>query len=73
MFNFRSALLAWNGEEFTLADLQQHLSDLRLKHLGDIPPEIGVRELLLLGLERGWITEAPTGRMKIEVSEETAA
>jgi hypothetical protein len=73
MFKFQSALQAWNGEEFNLADLQKRLSDLRLEHLGEIPPEIGVRELLLLGLDHGWIIEEPTGQLRIAVPEEAAA
>ncbi len=73
MFNFQSALQAWNGEQISLAELQKRLSDLRLAHLGEIPPEIGVRELLLLALDRGWIIEEPTGRLRIEVPEVAAA
>ena len=73
MFNYHSALQAWNGKEFSLVDLQKRLSDLRLEHLGEIPPEIGVRELLLLGLDRGWIIEEPTGQLRIAVPEEAAA
>jgi hypothetical protein len=73
MFNFQSALQAWNGEHMTLADLQKRLSDLRLKHLGEIPPEIGVRELLVLALDRSWIVEEPTGQLRITVPVETAA
>jgi hypothetical protein len=73
MFNFQSALQAWNGEHFSLADLQKRLSDLRLTHLGEIPPEIGVRELLLLGLDRGWIIEEHDGQLRIAVPEVAAA
>jgi hypothetical protein len=73
MFNFQSALQAWNGENMSLADLQKRLSDLRLRHLGEIPPEIGVRELLVLALDRGWIVEEPTGQLRIVVPEQAAA
>ena len=41
MFNFQSALQAWNGEHMSLADLQKRLSDLRLQHLGEIPHIFG--------------------------------
>lgn len=73
MFNFQSALLAWNGEHMSLADLQKRLSDLRLQHLGEIPPEIGVRELLVLALDRDWIVEEASGQLRIAVPEEAAA
>jgi hypothetical protein len=73
MFNFQTALLPWNGEHVTLAELQRRLSDLRLQHLGEISPEIGVRELLLLALEQQWIVEEPAGQLRIQVPEEVAA
>ena len=49
MFNLQLALLRWNGQQVSLNDLQKLLSNLRLEYLGEIPPEIGVRELLLPG------------------------
>lgn len=67
MFNFQLALRRWNGEQISLADLQRRLSDLRLEHLAEISPEIGVRELLTLALDRHWIVEEPTGQLRIEV------
>jgi hypothetical protein len=53
--------------------LQKRLNELRLHHLGDLPPEIGVRDLLLLALEHHWIVEEPSGRLHIQVSEEALA
>ena len=38
-----------------------------------VPPEIGVRELLLLALDRHWIVEEQTGQLRIQVPEEAAA
>jgi hypothetical protein len=73
MFDFQTALLPWNGEHISLDELQKRLSNLRLEHLGEIPPEIGVRELLLLGLDRQWIVEEPDGDLVIRVAEEVAA
>jgi hypothetical protein len=73
MFNLRTALQAWNGEEISLVDLQNRLSDLRLEHLGEIPPEIGVRELLLMALDRHWIIEEPNGQLRIQVPNVAAA
>jgi len=73
MFNLRTALVPWNGEHISLADMQERLSALRLEHLGEIAPEIGVRELLLLALERQWIVEEPTGDLRVQAPEEVAA
>ena len=67
MFNFQMELSAWNGEHMTLIDLQKRLSQLRLEHLGEIAPEIGVRELLLLGMDRHWIVERRNGDLVIQV------
>ena len=69
MFNFEKALLPWNGEHVTFFELQRRLSDVRLQYLSEIPPEIGVRELLLIALEHQWIVEETSGRLRIEVSE----
>ena len=73
MFNFQTALQPWNGEHVSLIELQKRLSDLRLQHLGEISPEIGVRELLLLALKHQWIVEESTGELRIQVPVETVA
>jgi len=73
VFNFQSALLTINGEELTLSDLQERLSEIRLRHLAELPPEIGVRELLLMALDRHWIIEEDSGRLLVQVPEEVAA
>lgn len=73
MFNFKTALQSWNGQDITLADLQKRLSELRLQNLSELPPEIGVRELLLLALERQWIVEDQSGRLHIQVPEAVVA
>lgn len=73
MFNLQVALRDWNGQSISLADLQKLLSDVRLEHLSEIPPEIGVRELLLLALEHQWIVEEQTGQLRIQVPEAVVA
>lgn len=73
MFNFQAALLRWNGEHISLIDLQKRLSNLRLEYLGEIPPEIGVRELLLLALDKQWIVEEQAGQLRIQVPRQAAA
>jgi hypothetical protein len=73
MFNFRNALLPVNGQQFTLRELQEWLSHMLSDHLSEIAPEIGVRELLLNALKRGWIVEEPKGVLRIQIPEEVAA
>jgi hypothetical protein len=73
MFNFSAALQLWNGQHLSLADLQKRLSELRLAHISELPPEIGVRELLLLALDRGWIVEEQSGQLYIQVPQEALA
>lgn len=69
MFNFQAALQPWNGQHLSLTELQNRLSELRLEHISELPPEIGVRELLNLALDREWIIEEPSGRLEIRVPE----
>lgn len=37
MFNFRRALLPWNGEHVTFFELQRRLCDVHLQYLSEIP------------------------------------
>lgn len=67
MFDFQRELSTWNGEHMTLIELQRRLSQMRLAHLGEIAPEIGVRELILLGMDRRWIVEQKNGELVIQV------
>ena len=73
MFDFQAALQLWNGQHLSLAELQDRLSELRLEHISELPPEIGVRELLRLALDRDWIIEEPSGQLEIRVPEEVTA
>jgi hypothetical protein len=57
MFNFQTALVLGNGERVSLAESKKRLRDLRLEPLAELPPEIRVRELLHLALDREWIVE----------------
>jgi hypothetical protein len=70
IFDFKAALRELNGTMFSLRSLQIRLSEIRLRNLADVPPEIGVRELIELGLDRKWIIEDETGAILVEVSEE---
>jgi hypothetical protein len=73
MFDFQTALRPWNGDYMSLPELQKRLSDLRLHHLGEIAPEINVRELLLVALEHQWIVEEPNGQLRIQVPDGVVA
>ncbi len=68
MFNFKTALQSWNGQDITLADLQKRLSDLRLHvfRLQTAFPSV-------LALERQWIVEDQSGRLHIQVPEAVVA
>jgi hypothetical protein len=73
MFNFQAALLRWNGQEYSLNDLQERLRNLRLENIGELPPEIGVRELLLMALDHHWIVEEQSGQLRVQVPTEAVA
>jgi hypothetical protein len=67
MFDFRKALLALNGSEYTFQDLTQEMMKIRVEHLGQLPPELGVGDLISMARERSWITEDTSGRMRVQV------
>lgn len=67
IFDFKAALRELRGTRFSLQSLQIKLSEIRLKHMGDIAPETGVRELLVIGLDNNWIIEGEDGILTIHV------
>ncbi len=69
MFKFQTALQPWNGRHLSIVQMQKALSELRLQHLGEIAPEIGVQEMLSLAVEEHWIVEEPNGSLLIQVPE----
>lgn len=73
MFNFQVALQPWNSQHLSLSELQDRLSELRLDHISELPPEIGVLELLHVALDQDWIIEEPSGRLEIRVPQEAGA
>jgi hypothetical protein len=66
MFRFQNELRTWNGQSLSLVDLQKRLSRLRVDHISELPPEIGVRDLLILALNRQWIIEEQSGQLRIQ-------
>ena len=69
MFKFQTALQPWNGLHLTILEMRERLSDLRLQHLGEIAPEIGVQELLSLAVEKQWVIEEQDGKLVVQVPE----
>ncbi len=67
MFDLHAALARVAGEEYDFDKLQELLRQIRREHMGEISPEIGVRELLTLAKQREWILEDENGRFRINV------
>jgi hypothetical protein len=67
MFDLRAALERFCGQEYEFGQLEELLRRIRLEHLGEISPEIGVDELLRLAKRKNWIREDDAGNFHIEV------
>jgi HEPN domain-containing protein len=67
MFDLKDALAEAGVYNMSFEDLDDLLRKIRRQHLAEISPEIGVRELLKIGLENRWIIEREDGRFQIQV------
>jgi hypothetical protein len=67
MFDLRSALLNLNDKKIDFDSLMDFLAQIRKDNFGEISPEIGVRELLIIAKQRGWIREDEDGSFHVEV------
>jgi len=67
MFDLRAALADLSGRQYQFQELEELLRQIRLENLGEISPEIGVYELLLLAQRRNWIREDESGNFHIQV------
>lgn len=67
MFNARAVFLALNGKSFKFEEFYQALADIRLKHLGELPADMGVRELYALASQNGWLKE-DRGQLRVNVA-----
>ncbi len=65
MFDLCNALRALDGRKLTLQELKQELERIQAANLGELPPEIGVRELLLIARENRWIVEDADGNLEV--------
>jgi len=66
MFDFKTPLTFYNGAILTYRQLTRIVSQMRFD-LENIPPEIGVRELIALAFQNGWILEDRHGICHIQV------
>lgn len=67
MFDLKNALAAAHVYDLDFEQLDDLLRRIRREHLAEISPEIGVRELMMVGLENGWIVERQDGRFQIRI------
>jgi hypothetical protein len=67
MFDLRTALANLNDRSFDFDALMKILAQIRREHFGEISPEVGVRELLLIAKQRDWIREDENGEFHIEI------
>ena len=67
MFDLRAALASVDGAHFDFSALEDLLGRIRRENLGDISPEVGTRELLMVALQRHWIREDDNGQFHIEL------
>jgi hypothetical protein len=67
MFDLRAALAGVDGRQFDFSALEDLLGLIRRQNLGDISPEVGTPELLMVALRRNWIREDENGQFHIEL------
>lgn len=67
MFDLKVALESVDGSRFDFSSLEDLLGRIRRENLGDISPEVGTRELLMVALQRNWIREDENGQFHIEL------
>lgn len=67
MFDLKDALASADVYNLDFDQLDDLLRRIRREHLAEISPEIGVRELMTIGLEHGWIVENDDGRFQIQI------
>jgi hypothetical protein len=67
MFDLKAALASVDGTHCDFSSLEDLLERIRRENLGDISPEVGTRELLMVALQRNWIREDENGQFHIEL------
>jgi hypothetical protein len=69
MFDIQEALSTLDGRCYSYADLRTAMSKIRIRHLADLPPEVGVNELIRIARQKSLIQEDQKGQMCIHVGE----
>jgi hypothetical protein len=67
MFDLKAALANVNGAQYDFSGLEELLGRIRRENLGEISPEVGTRELLIVALQGNWIREDDNGQFHIEL------
>lgn len=67
MFDLKEALANVDGAQFDFSSLEDLLGRIRLDNLGQLSPEVGTRELLMVARQRNWIHEDENGQFHIEL------
>jgi hypothetical protein len=67
MFDLKDALSSAGVYELDFDQLDNLLRSIRQQHLAQLSPEIGVRELMAIGLKQGWIVEDEHGQFRIQI------
>lgn len=67
MFDLKAALTDADGKHYDFSDLDDLLARIRRENLGEISPEVGTRELLMVALQRNWIREDEDGQFHIQL------
>jgi hypothetical protein len=67
MFDLKVALADVDGNQYDFSALDDLLARIRRDNLGEISPEVGTRELLMVALQRNWIREDENGKFHIQL------
>jgi hypothetical protein len=70
MFDLQKALSGSHlsgGTLHSFDDLRKAMSDIRIGHIAELPPEVGVNELIRIGRRKSLIREDEQGRMFIVI------
>ncbi|HEX3570028.1 MAG TPA: hypothetical protein VHU44_04330 [Acidobacteriaceae bacterium] len=69
MFDLQEAFSSLGGQRYSFADLRSAVSEIRIRHLAELPPEVGVDDLIRLGRQNFLIQEDEDGTMYVQQAE----
>jgi len=67
MFDLKAALANVDGNHYDFSAPDDLLARIRRENLADISPEVGTRELLMVALQRNWISEDEDGQFHVRL------